>query len=170
MFDLEYENSILEEKVRIKTIKDEINVLIKVDVLKSKVVDSIDGYEPIGKVEDAFLKYSLYYNSEKMTYANIKQGSSKTYRIYELDYSNPELVKKAVSNAFKLRTVSEEDNEGSFGYTVIGYVVLILGIVCLIAAGSGGAIFIIPALLISALYFGISRIIKEINNIKNKLS
>lgn len=164
MLNLEYENKIIEQKLKYKKIKSNLECLIYTNKLQMQKLPDITDFDivvPRVKHSDLF---SLYYNKKTESYAFISQSTNKTYNAYILDYSNEELVDTFIKN---IRLEDEKSGlKTKSGFSTLGWLILIIGSILSIAGMLGNPLgmflMILLFVLISSLFLGLGSIISRL--------
>lgn len=167
MDKLKFFNDQFQEKVELKKIYNQILLLKRAEILKLEQLSSLEGYEKTALENSSKSLYSLYYNDQLKQYAVVKNNRIEGIYSYLLDYSDPELVDSLAKKCQYLESSDKtiEDN----GYKGLGIIVLVVGVVLSLFAGELALVIIVPALLLSAIYFGISTIIRKLDEVRNSI-
>lgn len=168
MQDLEFINKKLDQKVRNKKVYNQMLSLKRAKVLELQTLPSLEGYEKTSKIDKELLNYELYYNENQNVYALIETNTGTNIQGYLLDYKDEKLVKELVDKCEYLGSTLKFQETN--GYKGLGFLIIIISLVgAFFWEGSGILIITIPGTILSALYFGIGKIIKDLEEIKNRL-
>lgn len=168
---LELINDELEKELKHKEIYEGISLLAQEKIIKKETVTSITGYTIINyKGFQLEGMYRLYSKDNETVYALIKQHSQLGYEIYELDFSNPELTRNIIANAYLLRSRKHQVSERGKGFLVVAIIFLILGIITFVSGTIEGVLISGFAVFLSLIYFGFAIVIKDIDKIQHSLN
>ncbi len=172
MSDLEFYNQELEEQVELKKVYNQMLTLINIDILKQTNIATLDGFEKSTTLIGNTL-YDMYYNEQQNQYLLLDKFPKKhdckvtNNKGYLLDYSNKDLIESLVE---KCRYLEQSHVEGvtTNNYTGLGAIIMVFSIVVGLLSGEAAIIVIPSGILVSAIFFGIGRILREIELLKQK--
>lgn len=167
MTDLKVKSEEIADKVKLMKIYNEMLVLKKCKILTSEKHATIEGYLRLPDFTEEPIIYKMYFNKEENIYALFFKERDGSYTGFTLDYSDEEMVESLVKDCRYLK--SSDNNDKTNGYRIFGYMVIAISLIgAFIGEGSGLLIITIPGVILSALFFGIGKILDEIQGLKDR--